>query len=185
MNISSSVDSGSSPLNEFSQCHVGILTHLRELDTLPAILETAARARDIAAHTLGFFRRAVFEHHEEEERELFTAVLASSAPGEERERVKAITKRLSNEHRQIEAQWTNIEPELKAVAKGHASQLDGAAVKRLVEGYEAHARYEEEVFLPLSANILGRNGKHMEALGLSLHMRHTLPGVLKRFAGRI
>ncbi len=34
------------------------------------------------------------------------------------------------------------------------------------------ARCEELEFLPLSEQILGRNGNHMAALGLSLHMRH-------------
>ena len=38
--------------------------------------------------------------------------------------------------------------------------------------YQAHARFEEQEFLPLSEKILSRNGDHMAALGLSLHMRH-------------
>ncbi|MEY2688035.1 MAG: hypothetical protein RL375_2233, partial [Pseudomonadota bacterium] len=29
-------------------------------------------------------------------------------------------------------------------------------------------------FLPLSQTILGRNGDHMAALGLSLHTRHAM-----------
>ena len=36
-----------------------------------------------------------------------------------------------------------------------------------------HARYEETVFLPLAERILLRNGDHMEALGLALHLRHA------------
>ena len=30
----------------------------------------------------------------------------------------------------------------------------------------------EEVYLPLAQEVLGRNDRHMEALGMSLHMRH-------------
>ena len=80
---------------------------------------------------------------------------------------------------------TPEEGKLKAVAKGHETALDGAELTRLVDTYYAHARYEENVFLPLSKTILGRNANHMAALGLSLHLRHTLPEVLTRFASRI
>lgn len=178
-------DSGHSPIDDFSQCHAGILGHLQTLGSLPALLEPAARARQVAADALGFFREAVFEHHSEEERELFPAVLASATPGEERDRVKSIVDALTAEHRRVEAAWGKLEPKLKAVAKGHESDVDPADIRTLVEVYQAHARYEEEVFLPLSQTILGRDSNHLAALGLSLHMRHALPEVMQRFGSRI
>ena len=52
------------------------------------------QARKIAAEAVRFFRSAVFEHHTEEERELFPAVLANASPGEERDKVKVIVDRL-------------------------------------------------------------------------------------------
>ena len=79
---------------------------------------------------------------------------------------------LTREHRDIEAQWNLLEPRLKKFAKGQPVEVDGEAVRRLVEQYKAHARFEELEFLPLSEQILGRDGDHMAALGLSLHMRH-------------
>lgn len=177
--------SGHSPIDDFSHCHAGILGHLQALDTLPALLAPAAQARQVAADALGFFRHAVFEHHAEEETELFPAVLASAAAGPERDKVQAIVTELTAEHRQIEAAWSRLEPQLKAVAKGHDADLDGADIAALVHSYRNHARYEEEVFLPLSQAILGRNSNHLAALGMSLHLRHALPQVLERFAGRI
>lgn len=176
---------GQSPIEDFSQCHAGILSRLQALDTLPALLEPAARARQIAADTLKFLREAVFEHHAEEEQELFPAVLASARKGVEREKVQAIVTELTAEHRQVEAAWSALEPKLKAVAKGHDTDLDGVEVATLVRAYQAHARYEEEVFLPLSQTILGRNSNHLAALGVSLHLRHALPEMMERFAGRI
>jgi hemerythrin-like domain-containing protein len=152
---------------------------------LPALLEPAARARHIAADTLKFFREAVFEHHSEEERELFPAVLASAIEGEERDRVQTIVDRLTKEHREVEAAWSKLEPGLKDIAKGNDSTLNGAAVTALVNAYEGHARYEEQVFLPLSQAILGRNSNHMAALGVSLHLRHAMPEVLARYGHRI
>jgi hemerythrin-like domain-containing protein len=174
-----------SPIEDFSQCHVGIVAHLQALGELPALLAPAARAREIAADTVAFFREAVYEHHAEEERELFPAVLASAAKGIERDKVQAIVAELTAEHRQVEAAWTQLEPRLKAVAKGHEAKVDGAEITALVQTYLAHARYEEEIFLPLSQTILGRNSNHLAALGISLHMRHAMPEAMQRFAGRI
>jgi hemerythrin-like domain-containing protein len=181
----SSTPAGPSPIEDFSQCHAGILGHLQSLGTLPALLEPATQARKIAADAVGFFRDAVFEHHAEEEKELFPAVLASAAPGEERERVQALVDTLTAEHRKVEAAWSKLEPKLKAVAKGQDSDVAGADIQALVDSYQAHARFEEAVFLPLSQTILGRNSNHLAALGMSMHMRHALPQVLDRFAGRI
>jgi hemerythrin-like domain-containing protein len=174
-----------SPIDDFSQCHAGIVTHLKALGQLPALLEPAAKARQIAGDTVAFFREAVYEHHAEEERELFPAVLSSAAKGEEHDKVQAIITELTAEHRKVEAVWSLLQPKLKAVAKGHDADIDGNSIMALVDIYQSHARYEEEVFLPLSQTILARNSNHLAALGLSMHLRHALPEVLNRFAGRI
>jgi hypothetical protein len=174
-----------SPIDDFSQCHAGILGHLKDLDSLPTLLPAAARVRQIAAETLAFFRDAVFEHHAQEEAELFPAVLASAAKGAEQRRVRAMVDMLTAEHRRIEAAWTLLEPHLKALAKGREDGLDVDDIHALVADYRAHAQYEEASFLPLAQAILGRDGNHLAALGMSLHLRHAVPQVMERFAGRI
>jgi hypothetical protein len=177
--------SDSSPIQDFSQCHVGIVGQLHTLAELPPLLEPAARARRIAEQTLHFFRDVVYRHHQEEERDLFPAVLASAAKGEERDRVQRAVDALTAEHRTVEAHWQRLEPKLRAVSKGQDVAIDPAEIDSLVENYLAHARFEEEVFLPLSQTILGRDGNHLAALGVALHLRQAMPGVLERFAGRI
>ena len=166
-----------SPVEDFSQCHVGIVAQLAALGTLPTMLETARRARRIASDTLEFFDAVVREHHGAEERELFPAVLDSAASGEERGHIAALVQRLTAEHRQLESQWALLKPALRHAAKGRDANLDAAAVERLVSDYRAHAQFEELVFLPAAQNILGRNANHLEALGLSLHLRHARPVV--------
>lgn len=166
-------ESFDTPITNFSQCHVGIVEHLRMLGDLPALIATAERARKIAAGTLAFFEEVIAEHHAQEERALFPAVLKSAARGEEQEHVKSVIDRLTAEHRQIEAQWSRIKPALKQVAKGHDADLDEASVAQLESDYRAHAAFEEEAFLPLAQIILGRNANHMAALGMSLHIRHS------------
>jgi iron-sulfur cluster repair protein YtfE (RIC family) len=162
-----------SPLNAFSDCHEGILSQLDGLAELPALVAAADRARCIADKTLALFDNGVLEHHGDEERELFPAVERSAAPGAEGDWVSAMAQRLVSEHRTVEALWKRVRPGIKLAAAGKPVDLDTDAIAELVAAYTAHARFEEENFLPLAHEILGRNGNHMAALGLSLHMRHT------------
>ena len=160
------------PLDNFSDCHAGIIKHLKTMDSLSEMAAAAEHARSVATGVRTFFREVIYNHHEEEERLLFAAVLASATEGEEYARVKSITDRLTREHRQLEALFVKLEPELKKMAKGQPCHLDAAQISTLVSQYRAHAEYEETEFLPLSQRILSRNSNHMAALGLSLHIRH-------------
>ncbi len=166
-------DHASEPLTGFSQCHLGILSRLQAFEELPALQAAAAQAKTIATDTLALFQHAVLAHHADEERELFPAVLRSARRGREAGEVQAMAQRLTAEHRQIEAMWKKLEPVVRAVARSRAVELDLDAVETLVQAYCAHARFEEEHFLPLAETILGRDGNHMKALGLSLHLRHA------------
>ena len=159
-------------VEQFSHAHVGIVMQLDRLSTLPALLAPARMAQDTAQRAVDFFRVAVFEHHKEEEEELFPAVLESSHAGEERQLVTTLVEALTVEHRLIEALWRQLEPELKQIAKGQGFQINAPLLDDLVSRYQLHAQSEEARFLPLAHDILGRNGNHMAALGLSLHMRH-------------
>lgn len=165
--------SNNAPIQDFSQCHAGITKKLDMLGELPALLAPAARAREVAETTLEFFREAIFEHHLDEERELFPAVLDNAQKGEEYDRARAMVKQLTEEHRDIERLWKSLESGLKKAAKGHATDLNVDDIERIVRQYKAHARFEEAEFLPLSEKILGRNSDKMMALGMSLHMRHA------------
>lgn len=161
------------PLEDFSHCHAGILGHLDAFEEIPRLIEPAQRLRRLAEDFSGFFRDVVFEHHQEEERELFVAVLDSARKGDELERVRRMVGRLTREHRDIEEQWSRMQPEMKKLIKGQAARIDPSAIGALVAQYKAHARFEETEFLPLSREILGRDGNHMAALGMSLHIRRT------------
>lgn len=161
------------PLNIFSNCHAGIVVQLDRLHELPALLGPAALARKVAQQSLDFFKKAVFEHHAEEEQALFPAVLASATRGEEKLEIEKITKRLVAEHRALESLWERLAPALKKVAAGKDTALDPALLVELVKDYQAHALFEETHFLPKAHTILSRNHNHMEALDLTLHMRHS------------
>ncbi len=161
------------PVDEFSECHRGLLCGLRAFESLPELMVAAARARAVATATLALFDGAVLTHHADEEKELFPAVLASARPGEERLRIEAVIARLIAEHRSVEALWHMLKPGVKRAAAGSAAELNSEAVTALVVAYNRHAAFEETEFLPAAKDILSRNNNHMAALGYSLHMRHT------------
>ena len=161
------------PVDNFSQCHSGILSGLDAFAALPELVEAAGRSRRVAAATLSMFEQSVLPHHAEEEGDLFPAVIRSSAPGEERERVQSMADRLTAEHRSLEALWKNLRPAVRHAADAGNAELRAGDVATLIDAYRRHAAYEELEFLPLARGILSRNGDHLAALGLSLHLRHV------------
>ncbi len=167
---------GDPSLSDFSQCHVDIISHLMTFSGLPALSGLMAGARQIAEDALVFFRDTVSEHHDDEERKLFPAVLASAAKGEELEWVQSMVARLTLEHRQIEATWAKLEPELMKIASGKTSNLDASQIEALVLDYGAHAAYEEAEFLPLCRTILGQNSAPTSQ-ALAFHMPLVPPPV--------
>lgn len=166
------------PIEDFSNCHLGIVQRLQQLAGLPALADAARQARRQATELLEFFQDVVENHHSDEERELFPAVLRVATPGTEADRARELVRQLTGEHRALEKKWAALRPQLKRIANGSDAELDAATVAALVADYQAHARLEEEAFLPLAMSILRRESNELAALGLSLHIRHlkTVPG---------
>ena len=102
-------------------------------------------------------------------------MLASAQDEAERARVQSMNRRLTDEHRELEKIWKSLESGLKKVVKGQFGDVDLVQISRLVSQYRAHALFEEQEYLPLAQQILGRDGNQMAALGMSLHIRHQHP----------
>ena len=128
-----------SPLLNFSGCHDGILKHLRELADLPKLIESGKDPKAVkqtAKYLEDFYHKVILQHHKEEEEELFTAVSTALHPdpillAEAKEQIEPLT----TEHRQVEAMWRDLEPDLKLLAKGKEIHLDKDKVANLVEIY--------------------------------------------------
>ncbi|ROZ75451.1 hemerythrin domain-containing protein [Ramlibacter sp. WS9] len=161
------------PLEGFSGAHRGILCAMRAFAALPEFAAAAERSRQVAITTLQLFEGTVLPHHADEESELFPAVIRSATPGPERTHVEAMVDRLVAEHRSLESLWKMLRPAVKRAAAGITAQLDAEAVAALSYAYHRHAAFEETEFLPLAGEILARNGNHMAALGLAIHLRHA------------
>lgn len=160
------------PLADFTRCHLGIVSQLEASAGLPGLVAAAERGREVAAATVDLFTRVVQPHHAEEEAELFPAVMRSALP-EEKETVRRLVEQLTAEHREIEAQWKLLEASVKKVARGQPALVDEGLLASMIASYLRHARMEESQFLPLAETILRRNGNHMAALDLALHLRHV------------
>ena len=164
-----------SPVNDFSQCHVGIIQNfeaLKALGTSDISDPVSPEIQTSAKRLVQFYKEVVLNHHQEEEQELFNVVLDCAKPGSELTQAKAMVERLTQEHRNLEKQWKGIEADVKKLAKGKFSKLDKDASVSMAENYLAHAHYEEDAFLPLSAEILKDTG--LESLGITLHTRHDM-----------
>lgn len=169
------------PVQTFADCHLGIVNTMHDLGDLPMLLNAARRFHSVSERIEAFFNQVVLTHHREEEETLFPAVLASAAEGAERAEVGQILSRLTAEHHGIEAALTTLVPAIKELGKTLKGDLNAQDINSLVAMYLAHARFEEEVFLPMAKTILGRNGHHMAALGLSLHIRHNAEEIRRSF----
>ncbi len=166
------------PLQDFSRCHEGFVTVLETALGLPEMIATAARSRSCAADMLKMFRDRLLAHHDDEERDLFPAVLRIAQPGEEAERARTMVERLVRDHREIAQLWKQLEPSVQAVANGYLPQLDAALLREMVGRFNEHVRVEEEDFLPFAQQVLARHAEDLAMLGLALHRRHEAEEIM-------
>ena len=166
------------PLQDFSTCHVEFVTLLETSLGLPEMVATAARARSCATDVLKMFRDRLLAHHDDEERDLFPAVLRVAQAGAEADRAQAMVAQLVREHREIAQLWKQLEPSVQAVANGYLSGLDSARLHELVKRFNEHVRFEEEEFLPFAQMVLSRHSEDMATLGLALHRRHEAAEIM-------
>ena len=127
---------------------------------------------------LKMFHDRLLAHHDDEERDLFPAVLQAAQPGEEAARAHAMVDQLVREHREIAQVWKQLEPAVQAVANGYLPRLDAALLQELVSRFNAHVRTEEEEFLPFAQQVLARQAEDMAMLGTALHQRHEAEEIM-------
>jgi len=144
------------PLAMLAQCHdragAQVSTLRRLLEHLPAH-GADTQARDAATAVMRYFDIAARDHHADEEHDLFPALLEAMA-GSDAVCLRQLTDTLRGEHRQLEALWHALRPQLSAIAAGSAAGLDERAVDALIRGYQSHIEREDGELLPLAARLL-------------------------------
>lgn len=168
------------PIDSLRHSHERIVDTLQALAKLPQLAEQMRRARELAQAVAQVFDGPVLQHHADEERHLFPAVVASARPGAEAEKAQALAQQLTAQHRAMEQAWKAVARPVRAIAGGEPAALPEEAVARLVLDYADHARFEETVYLPFAEEVLSRDRNHMAAVGVSLHLSHVkgVPGYI-------
>ena len=172
------VTEADTPLQDFSTCHADFVTLLETSLGLPEMVASAARARSCATDVLKMFLHRLLAHHNDEERDLFPAVLQVAQPGDEADRAQAMVSQLVREHREIAQLWKKLEPAMQGIANGYVPALDAALLDELVQRFNEHVRVEEEEFLPFAQQVLARRSQDMAMLGLALHRRHEVEEIM-------
>ena len=166
------------PLELLAACHERIHDRLSTLERLVPHLAShgcSPDARAAAANILRYFNTAAVHHHEDEEHDLFPALLAA-APAEGRAALQETIARLLDEHQRMFAAWAALRSDLEAIQAGSADTLNAETVTAFCSLYRDHIRFEESnAFAPaavlldeetrarLGKNMAGRRGVQIQA----------------------
>jgi hemerythrin-like domain-containing protein len=144
------------PLEMLSACHARIEQQCSTLRRLQSHLPghgADEQARAAAAGVMRYFDLAARQHHEDEEKDLFPALLESMA-GSDPVCLREMTEGLTAEHRELEGAWQRIRVVLERIEAGEALELPPEHVDAFVDLYARHIEREEQELLPMAARLL-------------------------------
>jgi len=162
------------PLEMLAACHGRIRRQCATLLRLRAHLAASGvddAARNAARGVIRYFDNAARDHHEDEEQDLFPALLESMA-GSDPVCIRQLIDSLQNDHRELERLWGIVRTWLAAVVRGDAAQSAMAEIDSFVELYERHAAREEQELLPMAERLLGT--EELDAIGQSMRLRRGI-----------
>ena len=165
------------PLEMLSACHDRIerqCATLRRLVPHLAAHGADVEARTAAAAVLRYFDTAAQQHHTDEEEDLFPALIESMA-GSDAVCLRALTERLTADHRELDAHWQRVRIALVRVVAGDGGSLPASDVDALVVLYEKHIEREESELLPMAARLLSDSA--LERIGRTMRERRGIEPV--------
>ena len=117
---------------------------------------------------LRYFDTAARQHHEDEECDLFPALMEALA-GSDPVCIRELTDALRTEHRALAAAWERLREPLQRIAAGRPADVSTAQAEALVAQYERHLEREDGELLPLAARVL--DDAQVAALGRAMAAR--------------
>jgi len=162
------------PLEMLSACHGRIeqqCSTLRRLQSHLLAHGADDQARAAAAAVMRYFDLAARQHHEDEERDLFPALLESMA-GSDPACVRELTSYLAAEHRELKVAWRRIRAVLERVEAGEALALDPDHVESFVDLYVRHIEREETELLPMAVRLLSDG--ELDVIGRAMRERRGI-----------
>ena len=138
------------PFDVLDTCHKQMVVNLRLLqdlvDHLDAVKGVDTKARALAKTIYDFFSEVARQHHLDEEKHVFPAMLRSGD-----DELIRHTLRLQQDHGWIEEDWLEMAPQLESIAAGYTwynlEQLS-LAVPVFVQLYQDHLALEESLIYP-------------------------------------
>lgn len=165
------------PIEMLSACHHRIERQCATLRRL--VPHLAAHGADVEARTaatsvMRYFDTAAQQHHSEEEENLFPALIESMA-GSDAVCLRALTDRLTADHRELDAHWQRVRIALERVVAGDGVSLPASNVEARVGLYEQHIEREERDLLPMAARLLSDDA--LEGIGRAMRERRGIEPV--------
>ncbi len=155
------------PLEMLRACHGRIQAQCAMLSRLVEHLATQgcdAQASQAARAILRYFDTAGHHHHQDEEVDLFPALLATHDTT-----AASLVSRLIGEHKKMEAAWQALRPQLVDIAEDVSGELDENVVAHFCGLYAEHIAVENGELLPLATSLLG--AEQQERLGHAMAVR--------------
>jgi hemerythrin-like domain-containing protein len=163
------------PLQMWHACHERVERMTGLLARLHDHLRTRAvddEARVTASSVLRYFDEAAPRHHDDEEVDLFPAVLRRlQAAGQiaRAARVGAAIERLQQEHDDIHALWLALRVQLARVERAEQPAFDPDVVAQFIERYRQHIALEDAEIGPAAHDLLTTDD--LRAIGQAMAAR--------------
>jgi hemerythrin-like domain-containing protein len=162
------------PLEMLFACHHRVERQCATLRRLVAHLATHgvdAEAGAAAHAVLRYFDTSARDHHADEERDLFPALLESMA-GSDAVCIRELIVALSADHRVLERHWQGLRPKLAKIAAVEPQTLLADDVLPLTTLYEQHVAREEAELLPMAARLLSDSA--LVSIGAAMRERRGI-----------
>lgn len=154
------------PRDMLLACHEKVARFTNLARKLQAHIERNGADQDAgeaARRVLRYFRIAAPLHHQDEELDLFPALLDLEKTGLDQATaiaLRADIDQLEREHQQLEHIWRQIEPWLDSVAAGQ-TLMTSADLNAFVELYDAHMQREQDRVFPLTSRLSAERRKQV------------------------
>jgi hemerythrin-like domain-containing protein len=172
------VDAGfEAPLEMLAACHDRIRSRcstLLRLRSHVAECGTDVEARTAAQGVIRYFDTSALDHHEDEEQDLFPALLEAMA-GSDPVCIRELTESLADDHRELARLWTSVRVWLVAIERGETPLPDAGNIESFVDLYERHAGREEQELFPMATRLLG--DEELDRIGRSMRLRRGITSV--------
>lgn len=162
------------PLEMLAACHGRVHKQCETLGRLAAHLPTHGSdtaAQQAATAVTRYFDTAARDHHADEEEDLFPALFEAMA-GSDAVCIRELTDALRSEHRQLEALWQRLRPELLAISQGLPHGFTHTLSQSFTQAYRAHAHKEDTELLPMATRLLSE--EQIDRVGAAMRQRRGL-----------